>query len=110
MVYSLPLTHPHTRTKGLADNLRSLGSIIANLLGGGVMDVFGPRALYGTSSACVACSLGLYLLATRCTSSSRAGQVCEPPTERCVPPPCPAVELAPALPDSRPGNCAAAVP
>lgn len=65
--------------QGLADSLRALGGIGAGALGGAAMDAFGPRAVYGAASVCVAGALCAYLLATLCAPGSRAGEVCEAP-------------------------------
>lgn len=78
-VAALAAGGPHQATaQGLAESLRALGGICANLLGGVVMDGWGARALYGASAVCVGAALSLYLIATCLTPGSRAGRPCEP--------------------------------
>jgi hypothetical protein len=74
--------------QGLADSLKAVGGIGANVFGGGIMDAAGPRALYGGASATVAVALAAYLLATCASPRSRAREVCEAPSagERGRPP------------------------
>lgn len=77
-VSALARANEQASSQGVADSLRSIGGICANLLGGGVMDRFGSRALYAGSACCVGLAMCAYLLATMAKADSIASRVCEP--------------------------------